>query len=613
MAFDFTVLGTNGNDSLFYFSSEEKSILLQARNGDDIAIIDSDLSDSDIFLDGGSDTLTITSTTTLNPTIRDTTIQAGAGNDSIRIFTGGSVNNGSGLIISGQDGNDTIQVSSLAGLFNARFVGTTIFGDNGSGNDGVDTVYIDNTVAAFNNSLVNLNDNGSAILAPVTDAVIDAIAAADPLNLLTLGLEGMLVQAGEVSQSTFRGGQGSDWIVFDSLFNPFGGVVPTTALDTSLVSGNQGTDAVAILRNTDNSTINGGNDADYLTAIGATLRFTRFNGNKGADLISVFDVLAQNSTFFGGQGNDVLNIFSAVTTNSVVSGDLGNDEINFLAANSTNTTLSGGEGDDNIDDFSTLLTTLGNVLDGGAGDDVLRQAANIALSGILDFGSTMIGGTGADIMTGDSSAQFISPKEANAAGTDIDGAASDLFRFSFGDSVINSQGVGHDQITDFDSDTSFYLDNGTDSTNPFNYNVQANTVGNLTALERDEIDLTNGNITFGTSKVLGNGDTAIVNTPGAPGTGGGLVTGGVDNITEFIEAGSLQTVAGQALIWTQDAVPFTTPAPFNVNTFRTSWLFISDGDGVLSDGDLLVELTNVVPTANTGGLVLNGGDITNIV
>lgn len=611
-AYDVTVTGSNGNDNLFYVSPGEISILVEALQGNDNVQLNSDLSNSSIGLDGQNDNLLITSTGSSNPTFRQSTVRAGDGNDTIEVRT----RTGADLQIWGDFGSDNIHLTHVGipgQTNNASFVRTTILADNptGVGSDGIDTVYIDNHVAKFNYGLVDLGGNDNNLVAPVVNAVIDAIAKKAPLGLLNLGLEGLLVQAGEVYNSTFRGGAGSDWLVFDSLFNPFSGVAGTTALDTSKVNGNDGNDAIAILRNVDNSTICGGQGDDYITALSATTRFSVFNGNKGSDLITLVDLLSQNSSFYGGQGNDVINIANAVVTNTLVSGDLNNDDINFFALNSTNTTLSGGDGDDTIDDFSSAITTLGNVLDGGAGDDVLYQAANILFSGVTDFGSTIIGGTGADVMTGDSETQLLGQKQVNPFGDEINGASKDLFRFSFGDSVINNQGVGSDQITDFDSNASYYLFNGGDATNPFDFTIQAaaGIVDPLTPLQRDAIDLTNGDIKIGVGVNLGDGaGTPVINNKG-------LVLSGVDNITEFVKEGSLQATAGAAIVWTQYPDPFTSPAPFSVDEFRTSWLFISDGDGTLTNGDLLVQLTNVAfdTKASTGGLILNGGNITDMV
>lgn len=355
MAFDQTILGTIGNDNILQQNLGNVAFFFRSLQGDDQVIFDSDVKLSSLNLDGGNDNLLITSTSTANPTLLSSTVEGGGGADVIRIRT----RTGNDNFIFGNLGNDTIQLSAvntaITGFNNASYVRTQVFGDNLDGNDGggVDTVYIDNSVQRFNKGLVNLGPNENGLfLGPVSNAVIDNLAKGTPLNLLTLGLEGLLVQAGEVFDSTFLGGAGSDWLVFDSLFNPFAGASGTTALDTSVVNGNQGDDAIAILRDTRDSAILGGQGDDFINAFSGTQRFTVFNGNRGADTLLVGNILAQNATYFGGQGDDTLNIFSAVSNNSVFSGDLGDDKINFFAANTTASTLRGGAGDDQIDDFS---------------------------------------------------------------------------------------------------------------------------------------------------------------------------------------------------------------------------------------------------------------------
>lgn len=628
-----TVVGTNGPDVEVTEFGGELELTANFLQGNDVYRIDADLSSSFIGLDGGSDDLVINSTDSKQPTIRDTTVRGGDGDDRLQVFTQGGKNSQ----VWGDRGNDYIQLSSTSTDYDpnaspsvdkrATYDGFTIYGDNGPvelGSDGVDQVYIDSGVKSFKNGLVDLEGNKNSIAGPLLDTLTDAIGNGDSIALKDLGLEGMLVQAAEVFQSTFRGGGGSDVIIFDSILNP---AEDTTALDSSIINGNGEDDIVAIARNIDRSTVSGGAGDDVILAVSGTARFSRFNGNNGSDTITVLDLLSQNSTFFGGKGDDVLESFAVESTNSLLSGDLGDDKINFFAVQSTNTTLSGGGGDDEIDDYSGGLRTLGNVLDGGDGDDVLRQSTGVVVPQFLDFGASFIGGKGADVMTGDSNTQPFGPKGFVITGVDpdfvtkLEGASSDLFSFAFGDSVINAEGVGADTITDFDSNASFYI--VADSTNPanpegdpanvFDYKSLAVAGITLSRLQRDEINLTTElgvdvNIKFGISGVLTNGAGAYsVNSKG-------LVNSGVDNVSEFVEAGN-QQAAGAALIWTQYDKAFERGV-LKIETGIRSWLFLSDGkafDPTGDNGDILVELDNVGGFKATGGLQLTGGDITGLV
>jgi len=636
MATSKTVIGTNGNDIEFTSSAGELQLTANFLQGDDVYSIDADLSNSTIGMDGGADNLQIDSTKSSNPTIRDTTIRAGEGNDFVQVFT----EDGMDSQIWGDLGDDFIQLSSSDTTYlpnanpsvdeRAIYDGFVILGDNGpegdGTQDGIDKVYIDSGVRSFNNGLVDLEGNDNSIAGPLLDDLIDAISNGDPVNLEDLGLEGMLVQAAEVFQSTFRGGDGSDVILFDSIFNP---AEDTTALDSSLINGNQDADIIAIARNITSSTVQGGQGADFLLAVSGAERFTRFNGNRGADTVTVLQLISQNSSYYGGQGNDVLNSFAVESDNALYSGDLGADDINFFAGQSSNTTLSGGAGEDEIDDYSGALTFIGNVLDGGAGDDRLRQATTLIAPGVLGFGATFIGGTGADVMTGDANTQPLDPKGVEITGpgggpyvTALDGLSRDLFSFSYGDSAINSEGVGHDTITDFDSNASFYI--VTQSTNPavlegdptdvFDYVYQAidvDTTG-LGELQADVINLQTAagvdvNIKFGISGTLGGGGGAyVVNSKGLVEPGAG-----VDNISEFVEAGN-QQAAGAALLWTQYDNAFL-DTPLDIPTGIRSWLFMSDGIVGNTDGDILVALDNVGQIAATGGLEIKNGNITGIL
>jgi hypothetical protein len=647
-----TVVGTNGPDVEVTEFSGELELTANFLQGDDVYRVDADLSSSLIGLDGGNDDLVINSTDSKQPTIRDTTVRGGDGDDFLQIFT----QSGKNSQVWGDRGSDYIQLSSSSTDYDplaspsvdkrASYDGFTIYGDNGPvdpGAEGIDVVYIDSGVKSFRNGFVDLEGNNNSISGALVDSLIDAIGNGDSIDLEDLGLEGMLVQAAEVFQSTFRGGGGSDVILFDSLLNP---AADTTALDSSVINGNGEDDIVAIARNIDKSTVSGGAGDDIVQIVSGTARFTRFNGNNGSDTVTVLDLLSQNSTFFGGKGDDVLTSFAVESTNSLYSGDLDDDKINFFAVQSTNTTLAGGAGDDEIDDYSGALRFIGNVLDGGDGDDTLRQAANILIPTILDFGATFIGGKGADVMTGDSNTQPLGPKgiELGAAGVTggifdnatLVGVSSDLFSFAYGDSVINAEGVGADTITDFDSNASFYIiTDGTggtietngDPANVFDYffqsptatppvktgSHQANDLGGLTLLQRDEINLTTAagvdvNIKNGISGVLTDGAGAYsVNSKG-------LVNSGVDNVSEFVEAGN-QQAAGAALIWTQYDKPFERGV-LDIPTGIRSWLFLSDGiafDPTGDNGDILVALDNVGGIKATGGLQITGGDITGIL
>lgn len=611
---------TPGDDFLANTGPGNYDGTINALDGEDSIVLGGDYDGIFIGLDGGADALAVGQTGAATAYVRNSTVRAGQGQDNLLFLTSELRKNEIWL----DDGNDRLVLSTRP----LNPAGSTIIGNTFLGGEGTDAILVLNTVNKFNQNLVDLGGNDGTPLGGFADTLLDGLLGGTAfLDLIADGpiTEYAYVAATEVFETTVRGGQGDDIIFFES----FTGSPDTLdgddlTLDKSLVNGNQGQDFIAIARNVDNNTsILGGQGNDNMVLLSGLFNDSRINGNQGADLLTVFTIESNRSTFFGGQGDDVIDVASATIFSSKISGDLGNDKINFLAAVSANTTLAGGEGDDEIDDFSSAITNIGNKLEGDAGDDTLRQAANIfasvsggALNGVFDFAATFIGGTGADRMTGDLETQLLGKKQLNGGGDDVLGASSDTFQFAFGDSVINGNGTGRDIITDFDSNASRYLNNGTPSfnvpTNPFtDYNNPITANALTEARERDVIDLIDTNISINSAGLSG----VLINSRG-------LVTSGVGNIESFVTAGASLTTRGAAILWNESPNVPTTAG--NLIPPR-SQLFISDGDGVLSSGDLLMQLNQVAglvppplddssgnPFTATGGLIITGGDITDI-
>ena len=607
--------GTIGDDSYYLIPATQTGADISLLAGDEYLEIKANFFDSLINGNEGDDEIVIDSVGAAGY-ITDSTIRGGKGNDQLYINT--QVADGDQFW--GDEGNDLIVLSSLNA--DAEYTNIVVEADSTSfAGDGTDVVYIDESVKTFDQSLVEMGGSDNSFFGPLVDDAVDFLAnlAAAPFDINTLvdiGLEVLIVEAQEVTQSTFRGESGTDVIILNGLEGE-----DSTAFNRSLVNGNADYDLIAWARNLDQSTISGGAGDDVMLGISGITESSVINGNKGSDTIVSLGLELRQSSVFGGQGDDSISIGAAESINSLISGDKGDDKINFLAVQSVNTTLSGGEGNDEIDDYSGALRTIGNYLSGGAGNDVLRQAAGIFFSGITQFGSTINGGTGSDIMTGDSTTQSIAPKgyndEASAGVFDLDGLSSDLFVFAFGDSVLNAAGVGLDTITDFDSNSSFYryVGGSVAPSSPkdiFAYDANGEYWG-LDRLERDQIQLNNEqglqvNIGIGAGGKLTQGDTNYsVNS-------NGLVTAGVSDIVQFIDAGAQQD-RGDALIWTENDTP-SLGAPIGQKIPENpilSYLFISDGVAGLTNGDLLVALDNVGEIDPTGGLQITNGRITDIM
>ncbi len=413
--------GTPGDDLLAQSGPGDFTGSVNAFEGNDSVALGGDYTSLFVGLDGNDDILVVGNTGAPTAYFRTSTVNGGDGDDNLAFFA----NELSGNQVFLDRGNDRLLLSTRLPFVNP---GSSIVGNTFEGGDGTDAIIVTNLVNQFNQNLVDLGGNGGTPLGAFTDFLIDGLVGGQAFqDLIDQGpvVEYAYVAATEVFQSTIRGSDGGDILFFES----FTGSPDTLngqdlALNNSLVNGNKGQDFIGIARNVANDTsILGGQGDDQLLVLSGTFNDSRINGNMGADLLTVLDIEMNRSTVFGGQADDVINVASAVIAASKISGDLGNDKINFAAAASTNTTLSGGDGNDEIDDFSSAISNIGNKLEGGAGNDTLRQAANIAagtfgggVNGTFDFAATFIGGEGADKMTGELDTQLLGRKQLNGAG-----------------------------------------------------------------------------------------------------------------------------------------------------------------------------------------------------
>lgn len=593
---------------------------VRAFEGNDTVILNGDYEFTYVGLDGDNDVLLVGDTGPGTSFFVASTVFAGNGEDNLVFLTTSFEDN----FVSLDDGNDRLLLTSsiIKSPPGASIINNTILG--GIGTDGV---IVDNSVRRFNRNIVELGDNENSNFGAALDFVTDALLAGTLFTDLTKGgpvFEYVYLAATEVDRTTVRGGQGTDIIVLESLT---GSPEPSVnngqdlAVSRSLINGNQDADVIVVARNVANSTsILGGQGNDTFLMASGTFDSSRVNGNLGADTLIFASIETNRSTFLGGQGDDTFNVNSATIFASKVGGDLGDDNINFLAAVSSNTTLSGGDGNDEIDDFSTAIASNGNLLEGGAGNDVLRQAANIAaaasngvLNGVFDFAATFVGGTGADVMTGDLASQALGAKKLIPGEADVEGASSDTFRFSFGDADITTSVARRDIITDFDSNASRYLVNGvsafnnpalnpfTDFDNPTVADGPAPADFLLLQRERDIIELTDTDIVInnkGAKLKVGLNEVGVsINSLGR------VIDANVSDILKFVQVGASLTTEGAAIIWQETSLGVP----------PRSQLFISNGNGVLDNQDLLIQLDQVADfVGDQGGLRISNGAITDI-
>jgi Ca2+-binding RTX toxin-like protein len=238
-------------------------------------------------------------------------------------------------------------------------------------------------------------------------------------------------------RSTLMGGAGND------------SISTATSGGTNLLYGDVGNDTLVgtttPANNADGSpgfgdTLYGGDAAnadtgnDSLTAGARSLMF----GQQGNDTLVG---TGENASLYGGQGTDSL---LATEVNSYLSGDLGNDTLVITGGDAAATsTLLGGDGNDSLYGFDDALS--GNILNGGAGNDILvAGSAN----------DTLIGGEGNDFYIGSAGADTLGG-EAGRSGSDTlyggVGADSLIGIAGFDGFYYASNGEIDDTITSFET------------------------------------------------------------------------------------------------------------------------------------------------------------------
>jgi Ca2+-binding RTX toxin-like protein len=299
------------------------------------------------------------------------------------------------------------------------------------------------------------------------------------------------------------------------------------------------------------------------------------NGNEGNDTISYSSPVINASSIYGGIGDDIVTVTGEVS-NAFISGDDGNDRITG-GIDVSSSTVRGGNGNDTIivlditgsstvigntgnDFIEGILNEKGAVTRGGEGQDTILIFSNrsfvngnqgndrieILASGSIgsDIG-TVRGGDGNDSITSRGGTTYAQVVGDTGADTLIDASGDNRFSYSFGDTALTGI-AGYDVITGFDS-----ANNGT----------------------RDRVQLSSGDMVFNIAGLTGG---ITINSDA-------VVTGGVSNLLQFIQEGASLTTAGAAI-------------GVNALTISTtdSFIFISDGDGKRSSGDLLIGFTSPI-------------------
>jgi Ca2+-binding RTX toxin-like protein len=395
--------GSNANESIDISANGTRALLSR-----DVAAVTMDLNGIEhIRVDalGGTDTLTVNDLTgtdvkqvaidlagTPGGTVGDgqldaVTVNATGGGDNITVTGGGTVVAVDGLsaqvtidhadatdhlTINGLAGNDTIDASGLP----ADRMSVTING--GAGNDIIVGSHGDDTVfGGTGNDIAQLGDGNDLFVWNPGDGsdIVEGQAGFDTLQFnganigenidfsangervrmfrdvgnVTMDLNGVeninLVALGGADNITVNDLTGTDAsaINIDLAAQP-GGTIGDGQVDTVIINGTNGADAITVVNNNGVVTVSGLAADVTISGFEATDRIV-INGLNGDDVITASGLgSAMQLTANGGDGADVLI------------GGTGND------------TLSGGNGDDILIGGGGL-----DILDGGPGDNILIQ------------------------------------------------------------------------------------------------------------------------------------------------------------------------------------------------------------------------------------------------
>ncbi len=314
------------------------------------------------------------------------------GSNSVSVRVGGIVEDGIRNIenIVGGSGNDTFTGDSLANVFKGGAGNDTL-----NGGTGIDTAdYSDKTDAVR----VTLNTSTAASVY-VNEVVEDSVR----------NIENII------------GGSAADTLTGDSLANVFKGGAGNDTLN-----GGTGVDTADYTDKT---------DAVRVTLNGSTTAIVYVNENAQDSINNIENII-------GGSGNDTLTGDSL--GNSLTGGD-GNDTLKGAGGVDT---LNGGAGVDTAD-FSDQTAAVVATLNGSTQITVtIGGSSNDRLSNI----ENLIGGSGADTLTGDSLANILSggngaDRLSGGAGNDVLNGGAGADRFSFTTTLNASTNL--DTIEDF--------------------------------------------------------------------------------------------------------------------------------------------------------------------
>ena len=570
--------GGSGNDMLFGQAGND---ILLGKGGNDF-----------LFGGAGNDTLT-----------------GGAGDDQVFGEAGNDRmiwNPGDGTdLFEGGDGTDTAEVNGGNGAeqFTLTPNGTRVRFDR------ISPAPFSIDIGTTENLVLNMNGGddvftGSNGLATLIKLTVDGGAGNDRIT----GGDGADLLIGGDGNDTITGGRGNDTAQLG------------TGNDTFVWNPGDGSDVVEGGDGADTLQFNGANIAEKIdiTANGTRARFTRDIASITMDLNSVEHV---NFTALGGADNITVGDLTTTGITQValdlsatpgtgtgdgsvdrvtVTGTGGNDQIQVTTAGSSVTvlglaaqvaitgaeggavtdvlTINAGNGNDTINAATVAATSIGLVIDGGAGNDVITGSAGA---------DTLIGGTGSDMVNG---------RQGNDSADLGDG--NDTFVWNPGDgSDIVEGGAGTDTLVFNGANIAENIDISANGTRARLFRDVGNVTMDLNSMEHIQLNALGGADTITVNDLTGTGVTQVAIDLGAIGGGGG--DGAADTVVVNGTAGNdaISVVNSGGSLVVRGLAEQVTIA----NAEAGDQLVINGGAG-----NDTIDASSI--TARKVGLMLNGGD-----